>query len=119
MENYVNLDRENTLKLYHYCTEIADALRPFLNTPDIYSQADPAFWLPKLTEFKEIIRGMLPPDMKMEFSITPEFIKEAHLRIFSNILSQQNLNNLDSFTQILMANNITKQAIKELYGVEL
>lgn len=63
MENYVNLDRENTLKMYHYCTEIADALRPFLNTPDIYSQADPQYWIEKLTEFKTVIDSILPSEV--------------------------------------------------------
>jgi hypothetical protein len=62
----VNLTKENTLKLYHYCTEIADALRPFLNRSNIYSQADPEYWIHKLTEFKAVIDSMLPLEVPNE-----------------------------------------------------
>ena len=64
MENYVNLNRENTLKLYHYCTEIADALRVFLNTPGFYDNAEPEYWIPKLTEFKAVIDSILTKEVE-------------------------------------------------------
>jgi hypothetical protein len=52
------LTKENSLQLYHYCTCIADAIRPFLNSNPL-PEADPIYWIPKLTEFEAIIDSIL------------------------------------------------------------
>lgn len=55
----MKLTKENTLKLYHYCVSIADALRPFLNTPNDFEKAESEYWIPKLTEFEAVIDSIL------------------------------------------------------------
>ena len=54
----MQLTNENTLSLYHFCVHIADALRPILNTHN-YNDADPSYWIPKLTQFEQIIKEIL------------------------------------------------------------
>lgn len=66
MNNYVNLTYENSLKLYHYCVSIADAIRPFLNGVSI-TEADPEYWQPKLIEFKQVLSDILhSPELPKE-----------------------------------------------------
>lgn len=55
----MQFNKETTLHLYHYCTEIADALRKYLNTDDNFDKAEPEYWLPKLSQFKEVISIIL------------------------------------------------------------
>jgi len=119
------LTKENTLHLYHYCVEIADALRPFLNIHN-YNDADPSFWIPKLTQFEKIISDILQlsekPSDEVEFlksDYNPNFIREAHLRIFTNIISGEIFGLDDAAEHFQAANELTKQALKILYGVEL
>jgi len=64
----MEFNKENALKLYHYCTEIADALRPFLNT-DQYDKAEPEYWIPKLSEFEKIISDILETPSPIDITV--------------------------------------------------
>jgi hypothetical protein len=54
----MKLTQENSILLYHYCTEIADALRPILNTKQ-FDNVDENYWIEKLSEFKNILLQIL------------------------------------------------------------
>lgn len=51
---------ENSSTLFHYCNELADALRGVLNTQQ-YNSVDQIFWEQKLNELKIIIDNILDP----------------------------------------------------------
>ena len=108
---------ESASTLFHYCFELSDALRPVIGSKQ-YDSVDKKFWIDKLTELKNIVDGILD---NHKITIDDEFIKIAHLRIFSNALNSLLKDspdiNLDG--DIINANKITKLALKELYGVEL
>ena len=54
----MQLTQENTTLLFHYCKEIADALRPILGTEQ-FDNVDKNYWIEKLSEFKEILLQIL------------------------------------------------------------
>lgn len=70
----MNLTKKNSLHLYHYCTSIQDALRPYLNTPET-PVTNNLYWIDSLTRFKKVLNDILGDDDK-ELS-----------KIFSSILS--------------------------------
>jgi len=53
----MELNKENSLHLYHYCSEITDALRPILNTPDLPINNE--YWFDTLLRFRTLIDGIL------------------------------------------------------------
>lgn len=55
----MNLTKENSLMLYHYCTSITDELRPLLNTPETIQNINKEYWVTSLTKFKRVIDDVL------------------------------------------------------------
>ena len=60
--------KENILHLHHYCVEIADALRPILGTHN-YNNAEPTYWIPKLTQFEKIISDILETPSPIDITV--------------------------------------------------
>jgi hypothetical protein len=108
---------ESASTLFHYCFELSDCLRPIIGSKQ-FDEVDPVFWNDKLNELKRIIDGILEND---KITIDDEFIKDAHLKIFSQVLNSFLVTNTNqNFEEdIIGANKITKLALKELYGIEL
>jgi len=113
----MEFNQENSSTLFHYCNELADALRGVLNIQQ-YNSVDQIFWEQKLNELKRIINNILDEEKTEIRNITDDFIREAHLRIFSNVLSSTVMEE-PYLEDILNANEITKLALKELYGIKL
>jgi len=108
---------ESASTLFHYCFELSDALRPVIGSKQ-YDSIDKKFWIDKLTELKNIVDGILGNN---KITIDDEFIKYAHLGIFIQALNSFLIEPLyiNWNEDIIKANQITKLALKELYGVEL
>jgi hypothetical protein len=69
------LTKENSLKLYHYCTSIADALRPLLNNDDNFKRVEPEYWINSLTGFQAVIDSILSqPGLSLEVNESKEVI---------------------------------------------
>lgn len=120
----LNIDIPIATALFQSSNELANLLRGGLNTSD-FSQLDAEKFTSKLQAFKQIIETILEDNKG--FKVVDEyFIKEAHLRIFSQALNSilpdrySHLNPNETIqASILQANLISKLSLKELYGVEL
>lgn len=68
----INLDHQNSLMLYHYFTELSDALRPILHNPAIIKdQTNLNYWYEKLFQLRSIINDIIDPGNR--FTVQLEF----------------------------------------------
>ena len=116
----MNFNVETTSTLFHFCNELANALRAPLNTGK-FQDMDVEYWQDKLTEFKIVIDSILNNDKKiLSLEMTPEFINNAHLEIFTKLLLKLEFDSMELNKSIIVyCNDLTKLAMIELYGVEL
>ena len=56
----LNLNHQNSLMLYHFFTELTDALRPVLHNPN-KTEIDIQFWFEKLFQLRSIINDCIEP----------------------------------------------------------
>lgn len=121
----MELTEHKARELYHFCNETADALRPVLNSNN--PELNESYWTSTLQNFVKVIESILQPGLNIDFiKVDETFIKDAHLRIFTNALNSMlpdhfsNLNPKETIgTTVIISNQIAKLALKELYGVEL
>jgi hypothetical protein len=121
----MELTEHKARELYHFCNETADALRPILNMQN--PNPSESYWISTLQNFIKVIESILQPGLNIDFvKVDETFIKDAHLRIFSNTLNSMlpdhfsNLNPKETInTTVILSNQIAKLALKELYGVTL
>ena len=109
----MQLTQENTTLLFHYCKEIAAALRPVLNTKQ-YNNVDENYWIEKLSEFKEILLQIL----EIENLPSPAPVTNQYINILNSTL-QSLLNNIPGYPlsnreAIVTAFDITEEVMTKL-----
>ena len=109
----MQLTQENTALLFHYCKEIADALRPILNTKQ-FNNVDDNYWIEKLSEFKNILLQIL----ETETFPPPAPVPDQYVNILNSTL-QSLLNNIPGYPlsnreAIVTAFDITEEVMAKL-----
>ena len=117
----MEMNQESASTLFHYCNEIANALRGVLNTHK-FEDMDQSFWNSKLSEFKIIIEDILGDDP----TIKEGFQKANHIlatrdKIFCQTLKSLIKNQPDLKVErcIEISNDVANDSIEKLYGVKL
>jgi len=109
----MQLTQENSTLLFHYCKEIADALRPILNTKQ-FDNVDENYWIEKLSEFKNILLQIL----ETENLPSPAPVTDRYINILNSTL-QSLLNNIPGYPitnreAIVTAFDITEEVMAKL-----
>jgi len=110
----MELTKKNSLHLYHYCTSITDALRPYLNAPEV-GEIDKEYWVSSLTRFKKVIETILGDNsnsyQELHKTILNGLLANKDFRCLSSIILKDDIKKI-----IDLSFEITKDVWNDLHG---